>query len=68
LRNKDDLMRFPRALIEKVKLLDQPTVEKHLGNYLNLSQIDGLMKRRQLLLALVEDLSRKFGEHSVLFP
>ena len=68
LRNPDDLTRFPRAFIEKVKLLDKSTVERHLGDYLTLTQIDGLMKRRQLLLDLVAKLSKQYGERAVLFP
>ena len=67
LRNKDDLTRFPRAFIEKVKLLNESTVEKQLGDYLSLTQIDGLMKRRQLLLDLIGELSKRYGENAVLF-
>jgi len=68
LRNKDDLMRFPRSLVTKIEMLDKGAVEKNLGNYLTLTQIDGLMKRRQLLLDLVKELSKKFGERAVLYP
>jgi hypothetical protein len=68
LRDKDDLMRFPRPLLSKIEALDKGTVEKHLGNYLSLAQIDGLMKRRQLLLDLVKDVTRKYGERAVLYP
>jgi hypothetical protein len=67
LRNKDDLMRFPRDLVEKIERLDKGTVEKHLGDYLSLTQMEGLMKRRQLLLDLVKELSKKFGERAVLY-
>ena len=68
LRNKEDLLRFPRTLVEKIEQLDRQAVEKHLGDYLSLTQIEGLMKRRQLLLDLIKELSAKFGERAVLFP
>jgi hypothetical protein len=68
LRNKNDLMRFPRAMVTKLEKLDKSAVEKHLGDYLTLTQIDGLMKRRQLLLDLVKELSQKFGERAVIYP
>jgi hypothetical protein len=68
LRNKDDLSRFPRPLLAKIEALDRLTVERSLGDYLSLTQIDGIMKRRQLLLDLVKELSAKFGERTVLYP
>lgn len=68
LRNKDDLMRFPRTLLTGIEKLDKSAVEKKMGDYLTLSQIDGLMKRRQLLLDLVKELSKKFGEQAVVYP
>lgn len=68
LRNKDDLSRFPRPLLAKIEGLDRPTVERVLGDYLSLTQIDGIMKRRQLLLDVVKELSKKFGERTVLYP
>jgi hypothetical protein len=68
LRNKDDLMRFPRTLLTGIEELDKSAVQKKMGDYLTLSQIDGLMKRRQLLLDLVKELSKKFGEKAVVYP
>jgi hypothetical protein len=68
LRNKDDLTRFPRPLAEKIEALSKSAVERNLGDYLSLTQIDGLMKRRQLVLDLIEDLSKKYGERAVLYP
>jgi hypothetical protein len=32
------------------------------GDYLSLTQIDGLMKRCQLVLNLIKELTKKFGE------
>jgi len=67
LRNKTDLRRFSRSLIEKIEHLDKASVSKKLGDYLTLSQIDGLMKRRQLVLDLVAELSKRNGEKVVLY-
>src|SRR5688572_537570 len=68
LRNKDDLMRFPRRLVEKIQALDRSSVERNLGDYLSLTQIDGLVKRRQLVLDLIQELSKKYGERAVVYP
>jgi hypothetical protein len=67
LRNRNDLRRFPRSLIAKIEHLDKATVSKKLGDYLTLTQIDGLMKRRQLILDLVAELSKAQGEKAVLY-
>ena len=68
LRNKDDLARFPRRLVEKIQALDRSSVERNLGDYLSLTQIDGLVKRRQLVLDLIQELSKKYGERAVVYP
>jgi hypothetical protein len=68
LRNRDDLQRFPRKMIEKLEQLTKADVEKRLGDYLSLTQIDGLMKRRQLLLDLVHQRTVEHGERAVLYP
>ena len=43
----------------KIEKLDKSAVARELGDYLTLTQIDGLMKRRQLLLDYVKELSKK---------
>lgn len=68
LRNKDDLRRFSRAVVEKIAQLDDSVLEKKLGDYLSLTQISGLLKRRQLLLDLVDDLVKQLGEQGVFYP
>lgn len=67
LRNESDLNRFPRALLEKVEKLNKSEVTRRLGDFLTLTQIEGLMKRRELLLDHVKELSRQFGEHAVVY-
>lgn len=68
LRNKDDLMRFSRSLVTKLEKLDKSAVNKKLGDYLTLTQIEGLMKRRDLLLDHIKELTKRLGERAILYP
>jgi hypothetical protein len=68
LRNADDLNRFSRLFLAKIKELNKSVLEKKLGDYLSLTQIDGLLKRRQLILDRAEEMTKKYGENAVLFP
>ena len=68
LRNEEDLRRFPRPIVERLEQLTKSDVEKHLGDYLSLTQMDGLMKRRQLLLDRVQELIKEFSEQAVFYP
>lgn len=67
IRNKNDLRRFSRPLLAKIAELDRAAVEKHLGDYLSLAQIDGLLKRRQLLLDFANERARELGEQAVFY-
>jgi hypothetical protein len=51
----------------KIERLTKSDVTKKLGDYLTLTQIDGLMKRRQLLLDLVSENVKKYGEKAVYY-
>jgi len=68
IRNKDDLTRFSRSVLEKVKALNESTIGKKLGDYLSLVQIQGLMKRRQLILDRADELAKQYGANAVYFP
>ena len=68
LRNKEDLKRFSRSLMMKIERLSKSDVSKKLGDYLNLAQIEGLMKRRQLLLDYAAELSKTLGDQAVYYP
>ncbi len=68
LRNKEDLTRFSRSVLEKIKALNESVLEKKLGDYLSLSQIRGLMKRRQMILDRADELAKQLGENAVFFP
>jgi hypothetical protein len=68
LRNKEDLTRFSRSVLAKIQTLNQAAIGKKLGDYLTLSQIDGLIKRRQLILDRAREMAKQYGENAVYFP
>jgi hypothetical protein len=68
IRNKDDLTRFSRSLLTKIEALNERDLGKKLGDYLSLTQIHGLAKRRQLILDHAKELAKQFGENAVYFP
>ena len=63
-----DLQRFPRGPIEKMRALDRPTLVQALGQWLTGAEIDGLLKRRDRILGIVDKRVRAKGEATVLFP
>lgn len=68
LRNPEDLTRFSRDLIAKIEALTSSDLERTLGDYLTLQQMDAVMKRRQLILDRVKEQVKKLGEQAVYFP
>ena len=68
LRNKPELNRFSRDLLKKIEELDESALGKALGDYLTLAQLEGIMRRRQLILDHVSDLIKKSGELAVFYP
>jgi hypothetical protein len=67
LRNGDELMRFSRTLIAKLETLSKSNVERRLGDFLSLQQMNGLMKRRDLIVARAKELARQYGENAVYY-
>jgi hypothetical protein len=63
-----DLQRFPRGPVEKMKTLDRPGLSAALGRWLTGVEIDGLLRRRDRILTLVEKRIREKSEAAVLFP
>ena len=51
LRNPGALTRVDRTMLEKMKALDEPGLKKQLGKYLNNAEIQGLLARRDLIVA-----------------
>jgi hypothetical protein len=63
-----DLVRFSRSVIARLESLDRATVEARLGGWLEKRQIDGLLARRDLILALVKQRAAERGEENVFDP
>jgi len=63
-----DLQRFPRDPHERMKALDRPRLDAALGRWLTGPEIEGLLRRRARLVALVAKRVREKGEAAVLFP
>ena len=61
------LVRFPRSVLGAMKALDRPTVEAKLGSWLGGPEIDGLLKRRDKIVALAAKLVAERGEAAVLY-
>jgi hypothetical protein len=64
----EDLVRFSRAVLARMAALDRPTVESRLGHWLDSRQIDGLLARRDKILALAKARVAEKGEEAVLLP
>ena len=67
LRAPKELVRFSRSVLEAVKALDRPTLQAKLGPWLGGPQIDGLLKRRDKIVALAAQHVAERGEAAVLY-
>jgi hypothetical protein len=67
LRAPKELVRFPRAVLEAMKALDRPTLDAKLGKWLGGLQIEGLLLRRDKILALAAQRVAENGEAAVLY-
>ncbi len=67
LRSEKELLRFPRSALEALKALDRPTLDARLGRWLRGPQIEGLLKRRDKILALAARRVQEQGEAAVLY-
>ena len=61
------MRRFPREIIERLRQLDKRAVKKGLGSYLRGNQIDAFMRRREIVLQMVEQQVAERGESEVMF-
>jgi len=62
------LDRFSRAVLERLRALDRPTLEARLSPWLDRLQIAGLLSRRDRILELVEKRIAAQGEAQTLTP
>jgi hypothetical protein len=59
--------RFDRQMVQKLRRLSRPALEARLKGFLSEAEVEGLLKRRDALLAHVERLVADKGEPAVLF-
>jgi hypothetical protein len=67
-KNDSEIMRrLPRALIEKLKVMNSELVKEIVGNYLTDKEIQAVLMRRDLILKEIAGLIKKHGEDDVLY-
>jgi len=67
LPSEKELVRFPRAALEALKALDRPTLDARLARWLRGPQIQGILKRRDKVLAVAARRVQEQGEAAVLY-
>jgi len=62
------LMReLPRSFVEKIKALNFELIKDIVGDYLNKSEINAVLARKELILQEINKLIQKYGEDKVLY-
>lgn len=67
LHSSADLNYFSRSLVDGLRKLDKNNVTEHCGKYLMSSEIETLLKRRDLLVDLYDKLTNERGK-SITYP
>ena len=67
LKDPNALTIFSRSLLAKLEELNEPVLKEHLGKYLTPYQIQGLLKRRDAILARSKELIAAKGAGAVLY-
>jgi hypothetical protein len=67
LDHPEKLTRFSRPLLDALRKLDAKTVKQKMGRYLDGTQVDRLLKRRDLIVKLADKLIKEKGEAAVLY-
>ncbi len=65
LRNSDNLVRVDRQVFERLKALNQQTLEERLSEELRDTEINALLARRDLIVKFFDDKIAKEGESAV---
>jgi hypothetical protein len=68
LRKPNELTRFSRSLLTGIERLDRDTLRREVGDYIEGSKIDALLKRRDALLELAKQAVAQRGEEAALYP
>lgn len=61
------MVRFSRSLLAKLAELKEPELKARVGKYLSGDQIQGVMKRRDLIVAFAAKLAKEKGEAAVFY-
>jgi hypothetical protein len=64
---KKPMKRLPRAIVEKIKNLDEATLRSVVGDTLNDKEIEGVMARQQLMLDEFDRILSEEGEAAFLY-
>jgi hypothetical protein len=67
LNNPENLVCCSRELLAKLRALDGNTVATGVGEYLNKPEVEGVMKRRDKIVAIFDKLIEEKGEDAVLY-
>jgi hypothetical protein len=67
LQNQKLLTRFSRSLLAKMEALKEPDLKARVGKYLSPYQIQGVLKRRDLIVAYAKKLVAEKGEAAVMY-
>jgi len=67
LKDPKQLTMFSRKLLASIKELNEPLLKEHLGKYLTPAQINGLLKRRDAIIALADKMVAEKGGGAVLY-
>jgi hypothetical protein len=63
-----ELVRFSRGLLDRLRALDETSLQSRVGRWLTGLQIRGLLARRDHILAQAGKLAAEKGESAVLYP
>ncbi len=58
---------LPRAFVEKVRALDEPTLRAAVGDYLTRAEVRAVLARRDLLVKEIDRLVQAYGKDKVLY-
>ena len=67
LLHQKDLAKIDRSLLAKMESLTRDAVKAATGDYLTGSELDAMMKRRDMLVAHFKNLVATLGEEKVLY-
>ena len=67
IRGNKPFRQLPRAFVERIKALDFDTIKKAVGPYLKDKEIKAILKRKEILLAEIEEMIKEKGEDRVLY-